>query len=123
MDSKLDGVVIMLNGKNILEEYFNGHTADTRHMGFSMTKSWVGLMAKMLIEDKLLDEDKLIADIVPALKGSGYDGATVRDALSMRVALAFDEQPPDCNQTAMWAEISEAVASAIDAFESTGTYS
>ncbi|MBI2243123.1 MAG: serine hydrolase [Nocardioides sp.] len=56
-----------------------------------MSKSLCGLLIGQLIGQGLLHEDSLIGDLVPRLKSSAFEDATVRDALDMKVAVDYDE--------------------------------
>ena len=58
----------------------------------SVTKSVVGCIAGVLVEQGLLDPDKPASTYVPEIVGSGYDGATVRHLLNMRTGVAFREE-------------------------------
>merc|ERR1719221_671004 len=83
----------MHQGKVVYENYtqpgvFNEYS---RHKIFSATKSFVGLMAQMMISEGRLNESMLITDVVKELQGSGFDGATIGDALNMRVAIKYSE--------------------------------
>merc|ERR1711920_754964 len=92
-EHKTTGILIMHQGKVVYENYtqpgvFNEYS---RHKIFSATKSFVGLMAQMMISERRLNESMLITDVVPELQGSGFDGATIGDALNMRVAIKYSE--------------------------------
>ena len=58
----------------------------------SVTKSVVGCIAGILVEQGLLDPDKRASSYVPEIVGSGYDGATVRQLLNMRTGVRFREE-------------------------------
>jgi len=87
-------VLLYVNGKLVLEEYFYGYAADRKHQLRSATKSIVGALAGIAVDHKRLD----IND--PALRLLGIGVAadpdprkrkiTVRDFLTMRSGL-------DCN--------------------------
>ena len=62
-------------------------TKETPHLLMSVTKSVVGCIAGILVEQGLLDPDKLASSYVPEIVGSGYDGATVRHLLDMRTGV------------------------------------
>ena len=87
-----DAVVVLQDGQIVLERYFNGMTAETPHLLMSVTKSVVGCIAGVLVEQGLLDPDKQANSYVPEIVGSGYDGATVRHLLNMRTGVAFREE-------------------------------
>ncbi|MEI2777880.1 MAG: serine hydrolase [Tetrasphaera sp.] len=63
----------------------------TRHLLMSVTKTVVGVIACALVEDGVLALDDRVEAIIPALAGSGFAGATVRDVLDMRTGVRFNE--------------------------------
>ena len=87
-----DAVVVLQDGQIVFEQYLNGMTAETPHLLMSVTKSVVGCIAGVLVEQGLLDTDKQANSYVPEIVGSGYDGATVRHLLNMRTGVAFREE-------------------------------
>jgi CubicO group peptidase (beta-lactamase class C family) len=87
-----DAVVVLHDGQIVFEQYFNGMTEETPHLLMSVTKSVVGCIAGILVEQGLLHPDDLASSYVPEIVGSGYDGATVRQLLNMRTGVAFREE-------------------------------
>ena len=87
-----DAVVVLHDGQIVLEQYFSGMTQETPHLLMSVTKSVVGCIAGILVEQGLLDPDKQVSAYVPEIIGSGYEGATVRHLLNMRTGVAFREE-------------------------------
>ena len=65
--------------------------SDEQHILMSVSKSMTGLLAGVLIGEGKLDADGLVTDYIPATKGSGFEGATVRHLLDMRTGIEFDE--------------------------------
>jgi CubicO group peptidase (beta-lactamase class C family) len=96
-DTWTDAVLVMHNGRIVLDRYFGEMRADTPHLLMSVSKSIVGCVAGILAEQGRLDTDAPITRYVPEVAGSGYDGATVRHLLDMRTGVAFSEayQNPD----------------------------
>lgn len=86
-----DGIVILHNGHIVFESYANGMDAFTPHILMSVSKSLLGLIAGILIEDGSLDPNALVADYVPEIAGTAYRGASVRHLLDMRAGVEFDE--------------------------------
>ena len=50
-----DGFIVLHKADVVYERYFNGQTPLTQHLMFSVTKSFTGTMALMLIEQGLID--------------------------------------------------------------------
>ncbi len=86
-----DSIAILKDGKLVFEHYAEGQSADIPHIWMSVSKSVLGLMAGIVADRGLLDPESQITDLLPELHGSAYVGATVRDALDMRVGIQFDE--------------------------------
>jgi len=102
-DTWTDAVLIMHNGRVVLERYFGAMSVDTPHLLMSVSKSIVGCVAGILAEQGRLDTDAPISRYVPEVAGSGYDGATVRHLLDMRTGVAFREayRDPDAEVRVM----------------------
>ena len=86
-----DGIVVLHRGKVIYESYFNGMTPATPHIIMSVSKSVLGLVAGILIDRGVLQDNALVSDIIPEVSDTAYAGATVRHLLDMRVGIEFDE--------------------------------
>ena len=90
-DTWTDAVVVLHEGRVVVERYLSGMTAQTPHLLMSVTKSVVGCVTGTLVADGLLSPDDLVSRYVPEVNGSGYDGATVRNLLDMRTGVRFRE--------------------------------
>lgn len=86
-----DGLVVLHKGKVVLERYLNTMTAATPHILMSVSKSVLGLLAGILKSQGVLDPARLVTDILPEVKKTAYEGATIGNLLDMRVGLEFDE--------------------------------
>jgi CubicO group peptidase (beta-lactamase class C family) len=87
-----DAVVVVHDGRIVLESYDNAMTPDTVHLLMSVTKSVVGCVAGTLVSRGLLDPTLPIDLYVPEITGSGYSGASTRDLLDMRTGVLFREE-------------------------------
>lgn len=63
-----DGILVMHKGKVIYERYFGALDAHTQHIAMSVTKSFVGTLAAMLVADGKLDPAAPVTQYVPELK-------------------------------------------------------
>jgi CubicO group peptidase (beta-lactamase class C family) len=86
-----DGIVILHDGHIVFERYANGMDAFTPHILMSVSKSLLGLIAGILIEDGRLDPGAPVTDYVPEIADTAYKGASVRHLLDMRAGVDFDE--------------------------------
>jgi CubicO group peptidase (beta-lactamase class C family) len=86
-----DGIVVLHRGSIVLERYFNGMTERSPHIFMSVTKSMLGLLAGVLVGRGILNVSQLVTDIIPELKSTAWDAATVMQLLDMRTGVAFNE--------------------------------
>jgi CubicO group peptidase (beta-lactamase class C family) len=96
-----DGFIVLHKGDVVYERYFNGQTPLTQHLMFSVTKSFTGTMALMLIEQGLIDETKTVRDYVPELVDTAFGDATIRHILDMTNSIEYieDYYNPDAHIT------------------------
>ncbi|MFC4295403.1 serine hydrolase domain-containing protein [Novosphingobium tardum] len=90
-----DGVVILHKGAIVQERYFGVTGPLSRHIAFSVTKSFVGTLAEMLIDEGRLDETAPVSAYVPELADSGYGNATVRHVMDMTTGIDYSEDYTD----------------------------
>lgn len=86
-----DGIVVLHKGKIVYERYFGVTTAQTQHIAYSVTKSYVGTIAASLVAEGKLDAGSRVSQYVPELAKSGFGDATVRQVMDMTTGIAFDE--------------------------------
>jgi len=86
-----DGIVVLHRGKIVYERYFGALSDDRPHIAFSVTKSFFGILAAMLINEGVLDRSEKVAHYVPELAGSGYGDATIGQVLDMTASVDFVE--------------------------------
>ena len=86
-----DGLVVLHRGAIVLERYFNGMTQRSPHILMSISKSILGLLAGILAGAGVLDVSRRVTDVLPELKSTAWDGATVMQLLDMRTGVDFNE--------------------------------
>ena len=86
-----DSMVVLKDGKVVFESYAQGQGPAIPHIWMSVSKSVLGLVAGIVVGRGQLDVDAPLTELIPELAGSAFAGATVRDALDMRVGIRFDE--------------------------------
>ena len=91
----VDGIAVLHRGVLVHEAYGNGMAPADSHILMSTTKSFAGTLAGILIGQGALSGDDAVVAHLPALKGTAYEGATVRHLLDMRVGLDFSEDYDD----------------------------
>ena len=86
-----DGIVVLHRGHIVYERYFGALTAERPHIAFSVTKSFFGTLATMLIAEGALDRSAKVSRYIPELAQSGFGDATVAQILDMTTAIDFQE--------------------------------
>lgn len=90
------GLMVVQDGKVLLERYRYGNDVDTSWISFSVTKSVVSMLIGAAIQDGYISSDSdLVTAYLPALKGSGYDNVTVRNLLQMSSGVQWNEDYDD----------------------------
>jgi CubicO group peptidase (beta-lactamase class C family) len=93
----VDGVIVLHRGKVVYEKYFGALNAQTPHILMSSTKSFVGTLAAMLVEEGKLDPTALVTRYVPEMKDTAYADATVRQVMDMTTGVQYSEKYADPN--------------------------
>jgi CubicO group peptidase (beta-lactamase class C family) len=92
------GIIAIKKGKVILERYKLGNDAESRWISFSVAKSVVSMLIGAAIKDGYITSlDDPVVDYLPRLKGSTYDGVTVRNILNMASGVRWNEDYSDPN--------------------------
>lgn len=86
-----DGIVVLHRGRVVYERYFGALSAERPHIAFSVTKSFFGTLAAMLIAEGKIDPNAKVARYVRELAPSGFGDATVQQVLDMTTAIDFTE--------------------------------
>jgi len=94
-ETHCDGFCVLHRGRIVFETYANGMDENSRHIWMSVTKSFVALLIGILADRGVLDPEAPVADTVPEVKGSAYEGATVRHLLDMNADVGFAEDYED----------------------------
>jgi CubicO group peptidase (beta-lactamase class C family) len=92
----ISGLLVIKNGKIVLERYGLGRTEKDRWVSFSVTKSITSTLVGAAIKDGYIKSlDALVTDYIPGLKGSAYDGVTIRQILTMTSGVKWNEDYSD----------------------------
>jgi CubicO group peptidase (beta-lactamase class C family) len=90
--NRVSGVMVLKDGKIAYELYQYGNTPDTRWMSMSMAKSFTSTLVGAAVQDGLLNIKDPVTKYVPSLKGSAYEGVTVRDMLMFASGVYWSEE-------------------------------
>ena len=96
-------MMILKDGKVISEACFGPYSMSDWHIEYSLTKTVTGLGIGLLVDDGLLDIDASVFDIFGRKKPShGFSShkidITVKDLLSMRSGVSFNEAGVVCSE-------------------------
>jgi hypothetical protein len=86
-----DGFLVVHKGEVVHEQYWNGMKPWTRHLLFSVTKSYTGMIAGILADEGRLDMDAQLTHYIPELKGTAWDNTTLQELIDMNTAVDWDE--------------------------------
>ena len=92
------GLLVIQDGRVRLERYGLGLTPEDPWVSFSMTKSLTSTLVGAAIRDGHIGglDDQIVA-YLPEMKGSAYDGVTIRQLLTMTSGVAWNEDYTDPN--------------------------
>jgi CubicO group peptidase (beta-lactamase class C family) len=95
---RASGVLVLKDGRVLLERYGLGRGPQDRWTSFSVAKSVTSTLVGAAIQDGRIGSlDDAVTRYVPELKGSGYDGVTVRQLLTMSSGVRWNEDYADPN--------------------------
>ncbi|KIN60205.1 6-aminohexanoate-dimer hydrolase [Sulfitobacter noctilucae] len=91
-DRTVTALVVLKEGAIVYEDYFQGTTASDRRISWSVAKSYLSALVGILIDEGAIASiDDPVIKYVPGLRGTAYDGATLRNVLQMSSGVTFDE--------------------------------
>jgi len=97
----ITAMVVLRRGEVVFEDYFLGTKPDDRRISWSVAKSALATLFGIFVENGAITSiDDPVTKYAPALAGSAYDGATIRNVLNMASGVAFNEDYLD-----FWSDI------------------
>ena len=123
-DRAVTSLLVMKDGQIRYEEYFLGTAPEDRRISWSIAKSYLSsLVGVLLAEGAVKSLDDPVTMYAPKLKGSAYDGASIRNVLNMASGVVFDEDILDKNSDLNRMGRVVALGSTLDDFVSSFTES
>lgn len=114
-ETVMTGLLILREDTIIFERYWHGHSPESHHLAWSVTKSFVSALFGIALEEgHVRNIAQPVTDYLPELKGSGYDGVTIKDVLQMSSGLRFNEDYADPFSDINWMGPVMAVGSLLD---------
>ncbi|MDN5786169.1 serine hydrolase [Pseudorhodobacter sp.] len=97
------GFVVLKDGALVAEDYRLGTGAMDKRISWSVAKSFLSALFGIVLEEGAIDDiNDPVTKYVPDLIGSAYDGATIRDVLTMQSGVKFNEDYLD-----FWSDINQ----------------
>ncbi len=94
--NRVAALIVLKDGRVALERYQYGNTPATRWMSMSIAKSITStLIAAAVAERAIGSIDDAVTRYLPALRGSAYDGVSIKDLLLMSSGVRWNETYTD----------------------------
>ena len=94
--NRVAGLLILKDGKVVLENYALGAGPQTRWPSFSIAKSFSSTLVGAALQQGLISSlDDPLTRYVPQLKGGAYEGVSIRNILQMASGVKWDETYTD----------------------------
>ncbi len=96
-------LVIIKNGNLVFEDYYLGTRPEDRRISWSVAKSFLSAMFGIAVADgRIKSLDDAVDIYAPNLKGSVYQGVSIRNVLNMASGIAFNE-----DYLSFWSDINK----------------
>jgi CubicO group peptidase (beta-lactamase class C family) len=90
------GLIVVQDGKVRLERYARGYSAQGRYTSFSVAKSFTSTLVGAAIRDGYIKSvEEPVTKYIPELAGSGYDGVSIAQLLTMTSGVKWNEDYTD----------------------------
>jgi len=90
------GLIVLHDGKVVFEEYYKGETPETKHISWSVAKSFTSaLVGIALSEGHIKDVMDPVTNYAPVLADSGYNNIPLKHVLQMSSGIGFNEDYAD----------------------------
>jgi CubicO group peptidase (beta-lactamase class C family) len=90
------GLIVLHDGAVVFEEYYMGEARETRHISWSVAKSFTSaLVGIALDEGHIKDVMDPVTRYAPVLSSSGYDKVPLKHVLQMSSGVRFNEDYAD----------------------------
>ncbi|MEA1619448.1 serine hydrolase domain-containing protein [Erythrobacter sp. T5W1-R] len=90
------GVMVLVDGKVVHEEYGLGMSPTDRWTSFSVAKSFTATLLGAAVKDGFIKSlDDQVTRYIPGLAGSAYEGVTVRQLATMTSGVKWNEDYTD----------------------------
>ncbi len=95
-DSNTTGLMVIQNDTVVFEQYYLGNTNTTKNISWSMAKSFLSALIGIAVDEGHIKSlEQTVDEYCPILKGSGYEGITIKNTLQMSTGIGFNEDYGD----------------------------
>ncbi len=95
-EQNIAGLIVLKDGKIVLERYARGYSQQGRWTSFSVAKSFTSSLVGAAIRDGYIKSvEEPVTRYIPELAGSGYDGVTIAQLLTMTSGVKWNEDYTD----------------------------
>ncbi|MEV7779857.1 serine hydrolase [Kitasatospora sp. NPDC088351] len=94
-EAETDALLVLHRGSVVHEQYLHGYEPHVPHFNASAAKSYLGLLAAVLVHEGRLDRDAEVSTYVPELAGTAFGDATVDHLLHMGTRMSYAGRPYD----------------------------
>ncbi len=85
-------LIVVKDGAIVFEDYYKGTDAKDLRISWSMSKSFVSALTGLALERGDIESlDDAVTKYAPSLKGSAYDGVSLRNVMNMASGIKFNE--------------------------------
>jgi CubicO group peptidase (beta-lactamase class C family) len=85
------GMVVVADNQVAFEQYYQGNTAESQAISWSVAKSFVSALIGFAVTEGKISLQDPVDQHVPLLKQSGYRGVSIQDVLEMSSGIDFNE--------------------------------
>lgn len=95
-ESSTTALVVAKGNDITFEQYYQGTGEFDQRISWSVAKSFLSAIFGVAVEEgQIPDLNVPVTDYVPSLKGSGYDGVSIKNVLQMSSGVLFNEDYGD----------------------------
>ncbi len=93
-----DGLIVLRNNNLLYENYWHGNTQTSKHISWSVAKSFLSALMGIAVDQGLIDSiDDPVTKYLDDFKGTGYEAVPIKDLLQMSSGIKFNEDYADYN--------------------------
>ena len=90
--------MILQDGEVLYENYWNENKENSRHIIWSVSKSFLSALVGIALDEGLIDDiNDPIIKYLKDFKGTGYEGVSIKNLLQMSSGIEFNEDYGDPN--------------------------